>query len=475
MAQGSVQVITGTIVQKQNSPLEIAARYQQTTHISEVHAYKITQKLQDSNKKSDLSDMIKELAYRIALDLSQKALSTHSWEAFKFFTEALHQICHYERTKSINDLNKAKKLCLDAKKYDINYIKIGEMLSLIGLCYLSIDQYKDAKNALYEAMQISPNSPSILTVYGTLDYYLGEYEQALKHYKHAKDLKPDSYEIQIKIGIIQAIHGQYVESRKNFLESRLLECDNRAARSALAWLDFLCHLDELKNGTERKANSRLEKAYKGLDKIIRSRDITNIDYGNLAIVLLYKGGKENVKNAYENWRKAFQSCPNRTTSDKIKHIFYELLVRSETIDRTGIIDQKLSELNQLLQNQILHQEVLPHAVISDILKNAKIIWKKCMDNMKNTEAEKLLISRILTNSIIFNLKYEKIEISGSEMIFDFTYEEIEILDSESYEACFPAEEHRQLELFMRKLIVFLERSKNSKNLCSHNPIFSSEG
>jgi tetratricopeptide (TPR) repeat protein len=452
--QGSVQAITGSIVKKQNTVLEIAARYQQSNRHSEVHAYKIPQNSQDSNKNFNLSELIEELAYRIALDLSPKPLSTNSWEAFKFFTEALRHICHYERTKSLDDLKRAKESCLNAKEKDKNYSEVGEILSLVGFYYLGQDRYSEARSVLEQAIEISPNNPFIIRLYGNINYYSGDYETALKHYNHAKSLKPNNYEIYIRIGILQAILGKYLNARKNFLKSRLLECDNHAAQSALAWLDFLCHLQELEDGQDREANWRLEKAYRRLNSM-DAREITNIDYGNLAIVLLYQGGKENIRKAYDNWRKAFQSCPNITISDKIKHIFYELLVRSETIDNQSIIDRRLSQLNQLLQKQKLQENILPNALINDFLKDAKIIWKKCLF-IENKEVNKLLINRILTNSRIFYLQNQEIEISGSESVFYFKYEEIEILDPEISKACVLAEEHRQLEFFMRKFITFLE-------------------
>lgn len=173
--QGTVQVITGSIVQKQNSDLQIAARYQQSNHHSEVHAYKI-----DSHQNSELSNMIEELAYRIALDLSIKPLSTNSWEAFKFVTEALHHICHYERTNSIEDLNKAEDSYLKAKERDRNYSKVGEILSLLGFYYLNKDLYGQARDVLNDAIKIIPKNPYILTVYGHSYYYSGEYEKALR-------------------------------------------------------------------------------------------------------------------------------------------------------------------------------------------------------------------------------------------------------------------------------------------------------
>jgi hypothetical protein len=456
--QGTVQIITGSIVQKQNSDLQIAARYQQSNRRFEVHAYKI-----DSNQNSDLSDMIEELAYRIALDLSIKPLSTNSWQAFKFLTEALHHICHYERTNSIDDLNNAKDSCLNAKEKDRNYSKVGEILSLLGFYYLSKDLYGKARDVLNEAIKISHKNPSILTVYGHNYYYSGDYETALKYYNYAKELaknlKLNYHEIYIRIGILQAIKNEYNNARKNFLRSRCLECDNHAAQSALAWLDFLCHLQELENGNDRKATWRLEKAYRRLARM-DSQKKTNIDYGNLAIVLLYK---DNIIKAYDNWRKALQSCQNETISDKIKYIFYDLLVRSETIDSEEIIDRRLNYLNELLQNHKVQQNILPTAVINDILKDAKIIWKKCF-SIQNREAEKLLINRILANSIIFNCKYEKSEeydekkigISEAKLIHYFKYETIEILDAEMNKECVLFKEHRKLEFFMRRFIAFLE-------------------
>jgi tetratricopeptide (TPR) repeat protein len=215
---GLVQVISGSIEEFISTDghlkLKLTARYERTNYHSDIHAYNIDQ------ESSDINDMVKNLAYRIALDASPKPILTSNWEAFKFFTEAMSSFYRYERTKSPKELDKSFELCEDANEKDKNYKKVGDLLSFIGFAYLNRDQYEEAKKSLEKALKINPNSVSVQIFVGDLYYLSGEYDKAFKHYEYAKKLDPHCPEIYIRTSRIHIVAPEphledYDQARKD--------------------------------------------------------------------------------------------------------------------------------------------------------------------------------------------------------------------------------------------------------------------
>lgn len=372
---GLVQVITGSIgefTSKGSSKLKLTARYERTNRHSEIHTYEIEQKLSNNT----IPAMVKELAYRIALDASSKPLSTSSWEAFEFLTEALSCFYRHERTKSFDELNKAFKLCKSANNKDKNYRKVGDLLSLISFAYLNRDRYQQAQVSLKKALEINPNSHLAQIAFGNKYYLSGQYNRAFEHYKYAKKLAPSCSEIYIKTGRIHIVAPQsplkdYDLARKDLWYALNLEPGDYAAQSILAWLDFFCYLKELEKGHYEKGEINLDKAINRLNKMPQDKK-THLDYSNTAIFYLYQGNEE---EAYENWWKASQICPyetaNATIYDELHSIFYKLLTY-------GATEQSI-EIDRL--KQILKERKVPlyRRVIEDLIGDAAIIKERCRE------------------------------------------------------------------------------------------------
>lgn len=112
--------------------------------------------------------------------------------------------------------------------------------------------------------------------------------------------------------------------------------------------------------------------------------------------------QEILENAHKNWQRSLELCPDETISDQLKHKFYEYLVKSSEANKC---DNKSSDRNLLL-NQIDNilkyriKDILPQALISDLIKDAKIILFNCIANNINDKKKKDLIKKILSNDKI---------------------------------------------------------------------------
>lgn len=380
---GTSQVITGSI-NKYDSKLQLSARYEETNHHSDIHAYKVEQKDVDQawgigqESISLVPRMVKNLAYRIALDLSSTSLSTSNWLAFQSLTEALSHFYRHERTsshKSLEELNQAFALCKKAIENDKNYTRVADFLSLIALSYLNQERYQQAEDALTKAIEINPRSPYVHSVYGNKYYLLGEYEKALNYYEFAKKLAPQHSAIYIRTGSVHLVAPpplrDYSQARKDFWCALNLDPNNHAAQSLLAWLDFMCHLKEQEEGHYEKSEISLDKALNRLKRMPQNKK-TYIDYSNLAIFLFYKGDE---KEAHLNWWKALQLCPSDTSDpgnriyDCLHCIFYKLLT-ARSIEE---ITQQANKLKQLLAK---NRDLVYKRVIEGLLLDANIIlWK----------------------------------------------------------------------------------------------------
>ncbi len=398
---GSVKIITGSL-HRYDSTLHLTARCEQTNHQADVHAYDVNQtEVEPDTTNAIVPEMVKMLAYRIALDLSSTALSTSNWAAFKFLTEAISHFYRHERTKgnqSLSELNQAFECCKKAHEKDKDYQKVGDLLSLIAFSYLNKDQYKKAKEALDKALEINPRSSYVHTSYGNMYYLLGKNEESLEHYKYAKELDPTRPALYMRTGCVYTVAPHFLrdygKARQDFWNALSLDPNNNAAQSLLAWLDFLCHLEEQKQAHYKQAEISLAKAFNRLKRIKKYKK-SYIDYSNLAIFFLYQ---ENYEKAHENWWKALQLCPDLTSdisSDKLHHIFYRLLVIPSIED----IDQEIINLNQIL----IDQQIPYRRVIEDLLWDAGIILKKCINAHQINEENEQSIFRIQTSHLNFDI------------------------------------------------------------------------
>jgi Flp pilus assembly protein TadD len=72
---------------------------------------------------------------------------------------------------------------------------------------------------------------------GTLALDQGEPQRAIRELEGAARLVPHASEIQNHLGLAYAEAGRVEEARQAFRRALALDCDNRAARENLAWIE----------------------------------------------------------------------------------------------------------------------------------------------------------------------------------------------------------------------------------------------
>jgi hypothetical protein len=83
----------------------------------------------------DIPNLIKDMAYMIAKDISEEKIQARTWQAFKFFTEALYCYNQYILTDNKRHLECAKDTCLMALEYEREYEDLYILLINLGMAY----------------------------------------------------------------------------------------------------------------------------------------------------------------------------------------------------------------------------------------------------------------------------------------------------------------------------------------------------
>lgn len=498
---GSVQTIRGSVVVRQKgttiTDITLAARYEKKELNPTVYAYSIPEYLQeDENGKSGkfdrykLTSLVRDLAYKIAVDSSLEPLSTTNWEAFKYLTEALSSFYDYLRTKSLDNLKKSFDNCKLAHKQDMSNEKIATLLSLISFSYLNRDEYNWAGEALNKANNISPSNPYVQASIGAYFYAFGQFELALKHYEYAKELKPDRHGTYIRTGMIQTkIAYERGEDKSKKLEdahddfntSLILSPNNVAANSALAWLNFLRH-EEIsskkitrsipltkdvpkwllpiiskipfwkseykRKRVEYEGNKYLLDAYERL-KAIPDGVKTYADYSNLALVLLAdleiclskreKGINfpKRVKEIHDNWWKALQIIQRhqlepRTVYSYLLEMFFKLL--------TSVENKSPQEASEIVETNHFEELIRVHGILVNTLSQylvdeltsdlarVYVLYKTSPQEKLEENLKKVLYE----NRLLHYLKKDLMAVVGSNLLIELDKKIIEVYSASSF-------------------------------------------
>ena len=90
---------------------------------------------QDGEESGFISDLIRDLSFRIAYTLSQESISAKTLLGFKYYTEALDSYQQYTITKRINYLVSARENCSKAVDIENNYKKMFGLFFNLGMAY----------------------------------------------------------------------------------------------------------------------------------------------------------------------------------------------------------------------------------------------------------------------------------------------------------------------------------------------------
>lgn len=175
----------------------------------EIYMWKVNEKISDQDDlENHIQVMIKDLAYQIAHQLSRKdygpedrpiteraegtIISTESWLAWKYYTDALEAYQEFARSKSTDNRNKAKECCSMSLRIDMAYDKPLKLLSVLGFSYLDNEEDRKVAWEIFECVRKSKSELSALAAsgLGILNLTIRNYEEALDYFKESIELNP---------------------------------------------------------------------------------------------------------------------------------------------------------------------------------------------------------------------------------------------------------------------------------------------
>jgi tetratricopeptide (TPR) repeat protein len=145
---------------------------------------------QDDNKDGFISDIVRDLSFRIAYILSQKSISAKTLLGFKHYTEALDNYQQYILTKQINYLNGASENCIKATDVEQNYKKMLGLFFNLGIAYFNERIYDKADEMFSGAIELDPQNSMAWSNKGSALNNLKRYDESLKAAEKAIELNP---------------------------------------------------------------------------------------------------------------------------------------------------------------------------------------------------------------------------------------------------------------------------------------------
>lgn len=233
------QVITGSL-QKYGSMINLVAHLEH----HEIQSWEVRHKIkpQDGVRDEQIPVMVRDLAFKIAKDLSsEQDGQTNTWQGFKYFTEALDAYHQYSSTEDEKELERAKESCLLAAKAEIGYEVPFNLLYNLGITYLNKEKYVDAERIFKQALEIKSDHALALVELGDVHFAQSNPEDGLKCYYKAKYIDPKCASDWMGKGIALGRLGDYKE---------VLECFDKATsldpKYAIAWFNKGIALGRLK-------------------------------------------------------------------------------------------------------------------------------------------------------------------------------------------------------------------------------------
>jgi hypothetical protein len=100
-------------------------------------------KVSGNTEETGIPNMVSDLAFKIAGDISKNNIKAKTWRGLKFYTEALYEYNRYKLVGSVEKLGRSHELCLDAVEAERNYGEPANLLSDIGNEYIKAKMYSD--------------------------------------------------------------------------------------------------------------------------------------------------------------------------------------------------------------------------------------------------------------------------------------------------------------------------------------------
>jgi len=131
-----------------------------------------------------IPDMIHDLSFKMALDLSQE-ISAKTWVGFKYFTKSLEEYQRYVQYGNMEALKCAHKNCIKALIIEHDYDPSIKLLYNIGVAYLNNEKYHESKKVFRQILMFDDDFADAWHGLGKALRRLHRYGEAVKCYDMA--------------------------------------------------------------------------------------------------------------------------------------------------------------------------------------------------------------------------------------------------------------------------------------------------
>ena len=283
-----------------------------------VQSWIITQP--SGNNEDQPYEMIRSLAFMIALDLQQTDVSAKTWQGLKCYTAALDAYHQYQMTGNSSFLYLAGNSSLDVIRSEKGYQRTYDLLASIeSLCIMSGRQ-NDALKYCNKTVELDPMCPYGWMNKGVVLFDLGEYDEAIEAFDEAISIWPDrdSSQAWSSKGVVLNSIGKYEEAIEAFDEAIKLDSKNGNAWNnkgnslfslgkydqAIEAIDKAINIDpEYAVAWANKGDSfylpgKYEKAIEAYDEAIKLDPKNAITWSNKGYLLHSQGNYDEARTAF---------------------------------------------------------------------------------------------------------------------------------------------------------------------------------
>ncbi len=140
------EIITGTLLNYGPKPTIVAS-------ITGAQPY--TWEVCSENEEATIPNLVRDLSFKIVAHLST---DIKTWEAAKYYTEALDNYRQYITTLKTEYLEKARIYCIRAANSEKDYITALGLLQNLGVEYFNINNFEKAEELFLKATEILPSN-----------------------------------------------------------------------------------------------------------------------------------------------------------------------------------------------------------------------------------------------------------------------------------------------------------------------------
>jgi tetratricopeptide (TPR) repeat protein len=247
-------------IQKYNSTIIIIATMEDhRSSDSGIISWDIRRKIDVDNSSlgEQIPSMIKDLSFRIALDLARRWQSEkdfpRNWRSLEYLILAQEEFLNYNRTGNSGYFNRSKDMAIMAMWADPGYDKTLGLLSKEALIYLSINNSLEAEIIFRNIKKVRPFEGAVGL--GFVYSKKKRYEDAYREYEDALKINRSSKTIWLNEGNVLYDMGKLDEAIKSYDEALKLD-----PNYVIAWNN---------KGNAFKAQGKLEEAIKSYDEALK--------------------------------------------------------------------------------------------------------------------------------------------------------------------------------------------------------------